>query len=64
MRKPKSTATTVTSSSRRTDSAVNRRPAARRIFEGVIAGYLHDISQRHRHTAPGRSTPPAVVTAS
>jgi hypothetical protein len=30
------------------------RPRARRTFDGVIAGYLHDISQRHRHTV----TPP------
>jgi hypothetical protein len=46
MRKPKKTAVVPSSARRRT----------RRTFEGVIAGYLHDISQRHRHSA--LATPP------
>jgi hypothetical protein len=32
----------------RTVASSTPRPRARRSFEGVIAGYLHDISQRHR----------------
>jgi hypothetical protein len=49
MRKPKSTAT------RTAVTPVSARPRARRSLEGVVAGYLHDISQRHRRTV---SPPP------
>jgi hypothetical protein len=65
MSKPDSIATTnaTPSAAPRTDRAPARRPGARRISEGIIAGYLHNISQRHRPTTHGRK-PRLLGTAS
>jgi hypothetical protein len=49
MRKPKS------SPAKTAVAPSSPRPQSRRSFDGVIAGYLHDISQRHRHAV---SAPP------
>ncbi|HWH92327.1 MAG TPA: hypothetical protein VNT03_00580 [Baekduia sp.] len=42
-----------------------KRPFARprRVKRGIVAGYIHDISPRHRPSAPGRVAVAAPVTA-
>jgi hypothetical protein len=40
-------------------SRPERRPSARLISDAVVAGYIHDISQRHRDAArPGTQRRP------
>jgi hypothetical protein len=39
----------------RRSSHTERRPSARLISEGVVAGYIHDISQRHSDGGRGHS---------
>jgi hypothetical protein len=39
----------------RRSSHTERRPSARLISEGVVASYIHDISQRHSDGVGGRS---------
>jgi hypothetical protein len=39
--------------SRRTLRDTNRRPSTRRLYDGVVASYLHDISGHRRRSARG-----------
>ena len=63
--RPTAQTTTSNRDGRRSEHASlqsDRRPNIRLISDGVVAGYIHDISQRHRdgvHAAEPRSRRPA-----
>jgi hypothetical protein len=50
------TSTHVGRRSPRTQLRAQRRPSVQLISEGVVAGYLHDISDRHSNGASGHES--------